>query len=133
MNACDVILDPAETARRHDRPCFLTPDGEITYGEVLSAANRAANAFRALGIRPDHRVLFILRDTPEMVAAYLGCMKAGAVAVAINNKLPASDIAYIAQHSGARHVLADTAFASVLAEIALDRKSVVWGKSVEVR
>ena len=96
MNACDVILDPAATALRRDHSCFLTPGGETTYGEVLAAVNRAANAFRTLGIRPDDRILLILRDTPEMVAAYLGAMKAGAVAVAVNNRLPAADIAFIA-------------------------------------
>lgn len=125
MNASDVILDPAETARRRNDPCFLTPDGGMSYGEVLAAVNRAANAFRALGIRPDDRILFILRDTPEMVAAYLGAIKAGAVAIAVNNKLPAADVTFIAQHSNARAVLADTAFASIIAGIGPD-PLVLW-------
>ncbi len=128
MNACDVILDPAATARRRDDPCFLTPDGETTYGQVLAAVNRAANAFRELGIRPDDRVLFILRDTPEMVTAYLGAIKAGGVAIAVNNKLPPEDIAFLVRHSGARAMLVDTAFAPLVAGIGADLQMLWCGE-----
>lgn len=117
MNACDIILDPADVARRGDRRCFLTFDGVTTYGALLEAVNRAANTFRALDVVPDDRVLFVLRDTPEMVAAYLGAIKAGAVAVAINNRLSPADLAFIAADSGARAIVADTMFAGLLAEI----------------
>lgn len=130
MNACDVILDPKQVVRYQERPCFLTLDGEITYGELLRMVNQAANAFIALGIEPDDRVLFIMRDTPEMVAAYLGAVKAGAVAVAVNDKLSSSDISFLAADSAACVILADIAFAALLRDVAPGPRT-LWCGGVE--
>ena len=45
--------------------------------------------------RPGERVLFLMRDTIDFAAAWLGAVRAGAVAVALNNKLNDADIAHV--------------------------------------
>jgi len=131
MNACDIILDPVQAAQWRDRACFLTFDGETTYGDLLAAVNRAANTFRQLGVRPDDRVMLVLRDTPEMVAAYLGAIKAGAVAIAVNNKLSPQDLAFVAEHSAAPVILADRQFADALQQVPATARILWCGDGAE--
>src|SRR5918999_2098458 len=68
-----------------DRPAFhaAAPDGAVTYthGEAYEAAARAATVLAAAGVRPGGRVLIALPDSIEFVAAFLGVLRLGALAV----------------------------------------------------
>ena len=105
MNATDFLL--ASAADRVGRPAFLWRDRTLTYGALETETDRAAHALAAFGLRAGERVLFLLKDTPTLVCAYLGAMKMGAVAVALNPRLTAEDLAHVAADSGARLVLCD--------------------------
>jgi benzoate-CoA ligase len=105
MNAVDAIL--AHAARLADRPALLTAHGAVAYGALAASAARASSALGALGVRRGDAVAFLLRDSPLFCAAYLGALRAGAVAIPLNPRLPAEDLAYILADCGARLVLAD--------------------------
>jgi long-chain acyl-CoA synthetase len=60
----------------------------------------AANLL-AKGIRNGDRVALRFHNVPEFALAYVGCFKAGAIAVPINHRLRAPEIQYILQHSSA--------------------------------
>ena len=51
---------------------------EITYGELQSRVNRAANALQDLGIRAGDRVAIYLPMIPEAIVAMLACARIGA-------------------------------------------------------
>ena len=53
--------------------------------------NRAGNALRALGVRPEQRVLLLLTDTVRFPALFFGAIKIGAVPVPVNTLLTAGD------------------------------------------
>jgi benzoate-CoA ligase len=55
-------------------------------------------------------VLFLMDDSPELVAAYLGTMRIGAVAVALNVRLASRDLLFVIQHSGCRVMFVDAHF-----------------------
>ncbi len=55
--------------------------GHTTYGELERASNRFAHLLRDAGVAAGDRVVIALDNSREMVAAYFGTMKAGAVAV----------------------------------------------------
>ena len=74
----------------------------LTYREVAQQVDAAALALLHAGVRPEERVLFILPDSPELVACYLGAMKIGAVAVPCNPLLRSADYAYFLEESRAR-------------------------------
>lgn len=105
MNATDFLL--ASSTDRAGRAAFLWRDGMLTYGDLAVETARAAHALAGFGLRAGDRVLFLLKDTPTLVCAYLGAMKMGAVAVALNPRLTAEDLAHVAADSGARLVLCD--------------------------
>ena len=52
-----------------------------TYGDLERLANRFANLFLSTGLRRGDRVVIAIENCLEMVAAYLGAMKSGGVAV----------------------------------------------------
>ncbi len=55
----------------------------------------------AAGIEPGDRVGLHLMNGPELAFSYLGCLKAGCIAVPINVRLKGREIDYILRHSGA--------------------------------
>jgi benzoate-CoA ligase len=77
----------------------------FTYGEIGEMANRAGNGLRALGVAPGDRVLLLLPDTPEFVAAWFGAIKVGAVAVPTNTALHTADYAHFLAKSEAAVVM----------------------------
>jgi acyl-coenzyme A synthetase/AMP-(fatty) acid ligase len=101
----------AEVFRKpHPGTALICGDERISYDELSTQVARAAGALRSLGVQPGERVLFVLRDTPEYAAAWLGAIHAGAVAIALNSKLPQADYRHILMDSGARFALVDDVF-----------------------
>lgn len=96
--------------KRHPGTALICGDERIGYDELSTEVARAAGALRSLGVQPGERVLFVLRDTPEYAAAWLGAIHAGAVAIALNSKLPDADYRHIVMDSGARFALVDEVF-----------------------
>jgi fatty-acyl-CoA synthase len=64
----------------------------FTYREFNEFANRAANLFEALGIRPGDRIAIIAPSSVEILFTLFGATKLGAVFVPLNHKLPAADL-----------------------------------------
>jgi benzoate-CoA ligase len=104
-------------AREHgDRLAILGEPSRITYRQVEAAVNRAANVLRSWGCEPGDRVLIVLPDSIEFIAAFFGAAKIGAVAVAVNSMARADDYAYYLADSGARFAVVHR---SVIAESVL--------------
>jgi acyl-coenzyme A synthetase/AMP-(fatty) acid ligase len=80
-NVATALARRAETYGWSDRPLFRTGDGTVTHGQAHAAAARASGVLHAAGVRPGHRVLIALPDSPGYVAALLGALRLGAVAV----------------------------------------------------
>ena len=69
-------------AARDAMPWTIDADGRVwTFDEVEEAVHRAGNGLRSLGIEPGQRVMIVLPDSCEFVAAFLGAVAIGAVAV----------------------------------------------------
>ena len=114
MNAADQLLGDDALARHGARTAFICAGRRLSYAELAADMARAANALRALGVRPGERVLLLLRDTPEFAAAWLGAVHAGAVAVGLNSKLAEADYRHIVAESRARLLIADDELLPVL-------------------
>jgi 2-aminobenzoate-CoA ligase len=82
LNAATALIDAAVAEHGPDRPALRTPDGLVwTYGELLHRANQVARVLTEdLGLVPGNRVLLRAPNTPWMVAAWLGTLKAGGIA-----------------------------------------------------
>lgn len=79
----------------------------ITYGELNRLANRLARRLCAMGAGTDQLVGVCMDRSIEMVAAWLGAMKAGAAYVAMDPAQPVGRLVSLMRDSGARVLLAD--------------------------
>jgi carnitine-CoA ligase len=90
-------------------------DSETSYQDFDAAMNRAANTWRALGVRRGDRVAFMLDNSPQFMAAWLGLAKIGACLVAINTGFRHEEASYLIGDSEARFVLTTAEYLPVLA------------------
>ncbi len=95
LNCATVLLDDAITEGHGDRPAILTDAGPITYRDLLARANRMANVLVGAGVEPGNRVLLRGYNGPELYAAWLAVMKAGAIAVTTMPMLRAPELSAI--------------------------------------
>ncbi len=98
-----------------ERIALICGDEQVGREELALRVARAAGALRALGVKPGEQVLFVMRDTPQFAAAWLGAVHAGAIAVALNSKLSEADYRHILADSGAKVALVDEPFAAARA------------------
>jgi benzoate-CoA ligase len=72
---------------------------QLTFGELAQRAHRFANALRVRGIAPETRVMLAMHDTLDWPVAFLGCILAGVVPVAVNTLLTAKDFEFMLRDS----------------------------------
>jgi malonyl-CoA/methylmalonyl-CoA synthetase len=78
-----------------DRPFLERLDGErLTYGGLMAATARFANALGELGVRPGDRVALQVDKSPEALVLYLACVRAGAVIVPLNTAYTLAELEY---------------------------------------
>lgn len=76
---------------------IVFPDRRLTYGELDMAARRWAAAFIALGVKRGEHVGLLMPTCTEFIEAFCGIAMAGAVAVPINARYQAHELAYLTQ------------------------------------
>ena len=110
------ILDRNLKAGRADKPAFIDPRGTWTYGQLADRVARFAAVLRALGVRREERVLIALLDTIDWPTAFLGCLKAGVVAVPVNTLMTEDDYRFMLADSRARVLVVSEALYPRFAE-----------------
>ena len=95
------ILHRNLAAGREGKPVYLDPRGSWTYGQLADRIERFGQALRALGIRREQRVLMCMTDTIDWPTAFLGCLKAGIIAIPVNTLMTEDDYAYMLADSRA--------------------------------
>ena len=73
-----------------------------TRDELRAEVGRVAGALRALGVRPGDAVGLYMPMVPEIVAAFFGCLKAGAVVVPVFSAFGSKALAVRLQDAGAK-------------------------------
>ncbi len=89
-------------AARADKPAYIDDAGSTSYAALEDRARRFASVLAEVGVRREERVLVVMLDTADLPAVFLGALFAGVVPVLVNTLLPASDYAFMLEHSGAR-------------------------------
>ena len=78
------------------------PEGTLTYGELDDLTDRAGAALLGLGLEPLERVIFQLGNSPELLIAFIGCLKAGLIPICTLAAHRENEIGYLARHAQAR-------------------------------
>ncbi len=89
-----------------DREALVGRHGRFGYAALDRQANRAARALEVLGVRPGDRVAACLPNDVDIVVAFLGAMRLGAIWVGVNRPLAAPEKRYLLADAGARVYLA---------------------------
>ncbi|HYB71812.1 MAG TPA: benzoate-CoA ligase family protein [Candidatus Sulfotelmatobacter sp.] len=105
-NAAADLVDRNVAEGRGDKPAILCEERSLTYRDVQALANRVGNALRGSGVGMEQRVMLLLPDVPEFIAAFFGAVKIGAVPIPANTLLKAPDYEYMLNDSRARVLIA---------------------------
>ncbi|HEX9127413.1 MAG TPA: benzoate-CoA ligase family protein [Methylomirabilota bacterium] len=106
-NAASFLIDQPLAEGLGSRPAVVTPEKSWTYGELRSLTDRTAHGLRRLGVEPEQRVGLLMPDGIEFVATFFALLKVGAVAVPLNTRAAARDVAVILGDCRAKVLVAD--------------------------
>ncbi len=131
LNCATVLLDDAIAEGHGERPALLTDAGPISYRELLARANRIANVLAGAGVLPGNRVLLRGYNGPELYAAWLAVMKAGAIAVTTMPMLRAPELGAIIRKARPAFALCDQRLLAELKTAAAECQGpstiIAWG------
>src|SRR6185437_5234476 len=99
--AADVLQSNID-AGRANKPAYIDARGTTTYGQLADRVARFGTVLRSLGICREDRVLLALTDTIDWPTAFLGCLKAGVIAVPVNTLLTDDDYRFMLGDSRAK-------------------------------
>ncbi|SEP09327.1 class I adenylate-forming enzyme family protein [Trujillonella endophytica] len=81
----------AAASRHPDRPALVARGGTLSYADLDRRADAAAGALHALGVRPGDRVAACLPNDLDVVVAFHGSQRIGAVWAGIGEALTAAE------------------------------------------
>lgn len=85
----------ASGVRHGDADALVFPDRRLSHAGLAASARRWARAFVAMGVQPGEHVGILLSTCPDFVEAMFGAAMAGAVAVPVNARYQAGELAYL--------------------------------------
>ena len=85
-----------------ERAALVFGEQERTHAALHERAERLATVLAQAGVRRGDRVALLLHNGLEFPESLLACHVLGAVAVPVNFRLAADEIAYILRDAGAR-------------------------------
>ena len=94
FNMVSYFLEENILQGRGQRVAIYYKDRAVTYNELCSLTNKVGNVLRDLGVEMENRVYIVLNDSPELVAAFYGIIKIGAVATLAYTYLKPADYEY---------------------------------------
>lgn len=102
FNAADYLLDRQVRDGNGDRLAVVCGAQSLTYAELADETRRVAAGLRAIGVRPEERVMLCMADGIELLTGILGAMHLGAVPVPVSTMVTAAELAAVLTDSRAR-------------------------------
>ena len=100
-----VAMFRATVDQHGDDEALVEVGGErVTYQDFWDRSTRVAGGLRAAGVNRGDRVAIRLGNGNDWAYAFFGIQMLGAVAVPVNTRFSASEVAYVIDDSGARYV-----------------------------
>ncbi len=97
-------------ARLPDKTALVEDDRALSYAEVAEQVERLAGGLQARGVTRGDRVAMLFPNCLEFVLSYYATLSLAAIAVPLNNRLAAGELAYILNDSGAKRLLLGPGF-----------------------
>ncbi|NVJ28425.1 amino acid adenylation domain-containing protein, partial [Myxococcus sp. AM011] len=100
----------ASAARTPDAVALVTPEGSLTFSQLLARASQLASHLAALGARPETVVGLCLERSADSVVALLAIHLSGAACLPLESSHPAARRASLLRQSGARLLISRESF-----------------------
>ncbi len=117
FNAAEHFIDRHLEEGRAAACAIECEDRRVSYASLFEHVNRTGSALRALGVRREERDLLLMLDGPEMVFAFFGAIKIGAVPIPTNTLWTPSDYEFLLDDSRAAVVIVSAALHPRIAEV----------------
>jgi amino acid adenylation domain-containing protein len=101
-------LFEAQAKLHPDATALVFDAGKLTYRELDERANAIAAELQNRGVRPGEYVGVCLKRSPELIAALIGILKAGAAFVPFELSYPKARLEYLFKDSGVRLLVTDS-------------------------
>lgn len=99
------------------KTAIVSTRGSASYADLWSRAIRLADGLRSLGITSGERVAALLMNGAPYIELYHAAALLGAAVVPLNFRFVGHEIEYVMNHSGARVLVLDAAFAGTVGAI----------------
>ncbi|MGH8626935.1 MAG: long-chain-fatty-acid--CoA ligase [Gammaproteobacteria bacterium] len=112
------------TLAERSRDAFGTFDFLIFEGkhysneDMVRLSRQSANAMWTLGLKPGERVLVLLPNCPQVLTAYLGLLRLGAIVVPVNGSIGPLELGHIIRDSKPAAVITSERFLSLINGVA---------------
>jgi long-chain acyl-CoA synthetase len=106
----------ASAARNPRKTACVFETENISYGQLDRSTTSLARWFLRNGCKPGDRIAVHWPNSIETVMLLFACFKAGMIAVPVNVRMKAHEVAYVLQHSKAAMYIAHTDLAAVATE-----------------
>jgi long-chain acyl-CoA synthetase len=103
-------------ARNPQKPAVVCGDRIVSYEALDRSTDALGLWLLRQGLETGDRVAIHWCNSEEMVNLYFACFKSGLIAVPVNNRLKAPEIAYVLQHSKAKLCFSQPGLAPVCEE-----------------
>ncbi len=138
FNPTEELLGKVVSAGQGERVAVLFEDQRITYNQLLTQANKFANALRDLGVQAGERIILRMPNIPPALVANFAILKLGAVCTPTSPLFSRTEIAHVANDSEAVAIIVS---AMLLGEVEAARENfqtvkhiiVVGGDPAEVK
>ena len=105
-----------------DTTFLETPDGRrISYADLVAMTGRYANALAGFGVVVGDRVAVQVEKSPEALALYLACVRAGAIFLPLNTGYTAAELEHFLTDAEPRLFVVAPDRAAALAALAAGR------------
>jgi len=97
-----------------DKPALVFPahDTVVTYGQLDAASTRAAQLFRALGLRPGDGIAMVLENHPRFYEVAWGAQRSGLYYTPMSTRLTPGEARYIIDDCDAKVLITSKAMAA---------------------
>ncbi|MGY9046075.1 MAG: malonate--CoA ligase [Rhodobacterales bacterium] len=96
----------------------LPNGGSLTHENFLKLSARIASVLTDLGLVPGDRLAAQIEKSPEALAVYAACVRAGVVFLPLNTGYMGEEIRYFVENSGAKLLICDASKATALGTVA---------------
>jgi long-chain acyl-CoA synthetase len=117
------MTHPSLHAARHpDKIVYRIADSDemMTYGELEARSNQAAHLLRQLGLKAGDHFAGLLSNRLDMLVIAWAAQRSGLYFTPISTHLPAAEVAYIVDNSGAKALITEAMFEELIARLPED-------------